>query len=229
MYSLILMTAMATSGDTASFGWRQAGCHGCYGSCYGGWGGCCGGSCHGAGWYGSACWGSCYGSSYQLSCHGYGMGHGAGFYGVPYTGHSCHGSACYGGCHGSCLGSACYGWSMGGGAIAPPAGPYFGAAPAPAVPTYANVIVELPAGAKLYVDGQLVNGAAATRRFHTPDLPAGQAFYYEMKAETEVDGKPVSQTTKVVVHAGETVTARFDKLTAAAPAGGPGGTSVATK
>ncbi|MBY0527437.1 MAG: TIGR03000 domain-containing protein [Gemmataceae bacterium] len=64
MYSVILMTALATSptvpdchGRCGCYG-GYAGCYGCYGGCYGGWGGCYGG-CYGGGCYGG--WGGCYG------------------------------------------------------------------------------------------------------------------------------------------------------------------------
>jgi uncharacterized protein (TIGR03000 family) len=89
----------------------------------------------------------------------------------------------------------------------------------------ARLTIELPATAKLYVDGAPVAGAGASRLFHTPDLAAGQAFYYDLKAEVEVNGKVETEAKRVVVRAGEAVTASFEKLVAAAVAG----TEVASK
>ena len=59
MYSMVLMVAMAPSGDVAGFG-HKGGCNGCYG------GGCSGSSCHGGGGFlgmrhKHGCSGGCYG------------------------------------------------------------------------------------------------------------------------------------------------------------------------
>jgi uncharacterized protein (TIGR03000 family) len=85
-----------------------------------------------------------------------------------------------------------------------------------ALPTRAEVTVQLPPAARLSVDGLAVAGDGGTRLFHTPDLADGQAYYYEMKADMDVAGRTVSQSLKVVVKAGASVTARFDELLAVA-------------
>jgi hypothetical protein len=63
MYGMILMTALAGSGDTASFGGRGRGCSGCDGVVVAG----CTGSCHGGGFLGlrGRRGHSCHGSSCQ--------------------------------------------------------------------------------------------------------------------------------------------------------------------
>jgi uncharacterized protein (TIGR03000 family) len=96
-------------------------------------------------------------------------------------------------------------------------------APAPAAPATggtssqgpARLTVELPTTAKLFVDGAEVAGAGATRQFHTPDLPAGEAFFYDLRAEVEVNGTVQAEEKRVVVRSGETVAASFAKLAAA--------------
>lgn len=139
MYSLLMMSAIATGGDAPAFNWGA----GCYGSCSGvvatgccgGYAvptGCCGGyavptGCCG----GTACYGGCCGGrpllplfptlrarvSARLSCFGsacYGSScHGSSCMGSSCYGSSCMGSSCYGSsCMGSsCYGSACYGSS----------------------------------------------------------------------------------------------------------------------
>jgi uncharacterized protein (TIGR03000 family) len=103
----------------------------------------------------------------------------------------------------------------------PPAGAAPTPAPAPASKPSAStadesaparLTVELPAGAKLYVDGTPTTLHGAVRQFHTPALPAGQAFYYELKAEVTIGGKTEVEQKRVVVRAGETITAEFPRL-----------------
>src|SRR5262249_43122388 len=66
MYSVVLMAALATSGETPDLG-RRGGCHGCrggcYGGCYGGYGWGCHG-CYGGGYRYGGCYGGCYGGGY---------------------------------------------------------------------------------------------------------------------------------------------------------------------
>src|SRR4051812_49953663 len=73
MYSVVLMVAVTTGGDTASFGHKGGGCTGymagCSGSCHGGGGGFLGGRSGGKHHKGGGCSGSCYGSGYG-SCYG---------------------------------------------------------------------------------------------------------------------------------------------------------------
>lgn len=68
----------------------------------------------------------------------------------------------------------------------------------------AKVIVRLPAEAKLYADGIETTLTSNERVFTTPALVPGQPFQYVMKAEFNQDGKPVSESRRVVVQAGET-------------------------
>ena len=208
-------------------------CHGtgCYGSsCYGSscHGSCYGSSCHGGGLFSrfgglfnrSSCHGSCYGSSCYGSGYGscYGSGYRAGCYG------SCYGSGCHGAVNYGCTG--CTGHIIGPVPVAPPVVPP-APAPTPTAPPIkssgdaapANLTVELPAtGAKLFVDGVLAAGYGVSRKFHTPELPAGQLFYYDLKAEVVVNGAVRTEETRVIVRAGDAVTASFPKLTVAVTA-----------
>jgi uncharacterized protein (TIGR03000 family) len=210
MYSLLLMSAMAGSGDATAFNGRFLGnhfaggcggcrgtvvvasCHGCSGcsGCYGS--GCYGSSCHG-GVFGSRIWGaSCYGSScLGSSCHG------------------CLGSSCLGSCHG-CFGTSTMGVTVIEGEIIT----------MPSTGTVkledqdaARIRIELPPGAKLFVDGQPVD--ATSGQFHTPPLPRGRTFTYDMKAEVTVNGKVIVEEKTITVKAGETTTEKFGKLTVA--------------
>lgn len=173
--------------------------------------GCYSSACYGSG-YGSACYGSCYGSS-------------------------SFGSACYGSCYGSGSGASCFGSApviYGGESYGAPVGEHYGTvclsgagtdtvvAARPTVTVEvagddkatASLSVELPAAAKLYVDGHLIAGGGEARQFHTPELPRGQAFFYEVKAEVEVNGTVEVESKRVVVKAGESLRESFPKLLA---------------
>jgi uncharacterized protein (TIGR03000 family) len=176
------------------------GCTGtsCHSSCYSS-------SCH------SSCYGSaCYGSSYRSSC----------------TGSSCTGSSCTG-----CYGGAVY---YGQSSFAPSnvivvgsslAGDSYGTitidntdtklATAKLNAAPARITVEVPASAKLYVDGVLKTAEGSVRNFHTPDLAKGQSYYYDLKAEITIDGVTMTDEKRIVVKAGETLNESFPKMVAA--------------
>jgi len=80
----------------------------------------------------------------------------------------------------------------------------------------ASLKFQLPADAKLYVDGQLTGITGTERAFVTPALTPGQKYYYDVKAELTVDGKAVTEEKRVIVEAGGSVVESFPKLTAAA-------------
>jgi uncharacterized protein (TIGR03000 family) len=76
----------------------------------------------------------------------------------------------------------------------------------------ATVTVNLPADARLYVDGVLCPLNSATRSFQTPDLDAGRRYYYTLKAEVERDGETRTASKRVVVEAGREVRVEFTEL-----------------
>jgi uncharacterized protein (TIGR03000 family) len=212
-------------------------CHGCCGGCYGS---CTGWSCFGS------CTGSCYGSGYGM---GYGMGYGApyGFgtlSGTPWQGHA----GCWGGCWGNAWGAptvvtgyGCAG-AMPGATI--PVIPMTGGAgtgtgtgdtktgdnkgtsgdtktgDATKKGSSANIKFRLPADAKLYVDGQLTTLTGTERAFVTPPLTTGK-YFYDVKAELVVDGKPVVEEKRVIVEPGADLEESFTALLLAANGGRP--------
>jgi uncharacterized protein (TIGR03000 family) len=237
MYSVVLLAALTAGESSPDFFFHRChgchGCHGCYGchGCWGGWGchGCAGcygcyGACYGSCYGGYGCYGGCYGGCCG-GCYGGGYGY-AGCWGAGY--------ACYGCCGG--YDSAAYH----GGHMAPmmgaPAGESIGkpkdedgemdkdkgkgkkgkggkeVEPDSVSATRARVVVELPAASKLFIDDRAIENSATRRTFRTPELEKGQAYFYEVRAEVMVDGKPVSETRRVVVRAGETVKADFRPL-----------------
>jgi uncharacterized protein (TIGR03000 family) len=203
MYSMMLMMAATPAGDASAFHGRwmaNHACHGCTG--YAVTAGCCGGGCSGgmvapAGCCGGGCYGN-WGANYRT-------GYGGGAWGVNFSG--------------SFSGYAVYGMGYGGPAVTfvpygttnlnPPDGS-----------EKSTLKVELPKDAKLFVDGKEVPGSGAARAFATPALPRGADFYYDLKAEVTLDGKPVVEEKRVIVRAGETVTTSFTKLMTGNPATG---------
>lgn len=207
---------------------RQASCSGCFGS-----------SCFGSSCFGTTCMGCTGGLYYSTGCYG-----------------SCYGG-CYGSCFGQtyvnpgfgCVGVVTgpvvsgYGQSMPGLEYTPgvevPQADEPKPAPTPkakaddeasrsierAAP--ARLIIELPKDAVLLVDGQETRGEGDSRLFHTPVLPAGQAFFYEFRAEMLINGKMEVEEKRVVVRAGDDLTESFPKLIAAAA--DKSGTSLAAK
>lgn len=185
MYSIVLMAALASAGDTPNWG---HGCHGCRG---------------GHGCWSSGCYG-CYGyGGYGYGCYGCWGGYGSGCYG-------CYG--CYGGC---CGGGYYSPYHVVPAApakpveMAPPPVEKKGAAA-----NQAKLLVELPADAKLFIDDQPMKTPAAHRTFNTPALQPGQAYYYMVRAEVVIDGKTHTETKQVIVRAGQTAEAKFTELLA---------------
>jgi uncharacterized protein (TIGR03000 family) len=197
MYSLVLMTAVASSGDAASFHWRSAGC--------------CGGApvvvrsapvIYSVGCYG------CTGCTGCTGCGGFTVGP------VVRYGYSCMG--CFGCCGGGCCGGIVTGATPA--RVAPPA-PM--AEPNTAEKKPASIELELPADAVLFVDGRAVPGSGATRAFATPELIAGRTYFYDMAAEITIDGKPARQELRVVVSGGETHKHTFNDLIARSKSAAP--------
>jgi uncharacterized protein (TIGR03000 family) len=220
MYSMVLMMALTTGGDTPALGHRGGGCCGCYGGGGGrhhGGGGCCG--CYGGGYayggcYGGGGWGGCYGG-------GWGGGYGGCYGGGGYISGGCYGGMGMG--YGSgIISGGCYGGGTmmyGGGMIMPGAGVQPGTGTGTGgeklktnprsketevlAPTPATIVVELPADAKLSIDGEATTSTGSSRVFTSPELQPGREYHYTLKAEVVRDGKPVVVEQTVAVKAGQ--------------------------
>ncbi|MFO0969428.1 MAG: TIGR03000 domain-containing protein [Gemmataceae bacterium] len=73
----------------------------------------------------------------------------------------------------------------------------------------ARVVIDVPADAKLYIDGHLMKTTSARRIFQTPDLVAGQTYFYDLKVEVVREGKTLSETQRVLLRPGYSATASF--------------------
>ena len=149
----------------------------------------------------------CYGGSYG------GWGYGGGYYG---GGWGCHGG--YGGCYG-------YGCNGGGNyapTVVPPGAP--GSPASEPVPPpkkvgelrgqndIAQLVFELPAEAKLYVDDHLISTASNQRVFNTPTLRPELTYYYIVRAELNRNGQIYSSSQLVSLRSGQIIQATFSNL-----------------
>jgi uncharacterized protein (TIGR03000 family) len=82
--------------------------------------------------------------------------------------------------------------------------------------TRARLIVEVPSDARLYVDDHLMKSTTEKRVFTTPQLRRGQTYYYILRAEVTRDGKPISESRRVTLRAGQSVRASFHDMDAVA-------------
>jgi uncharacterized protein (TIGR03000 family) len=204
MYTVVLMAALSTSPAATGFG-----LHGCHGynvatNAY----------CHGC-----ACAG-CYGG-YGSSAYGYGAyGYGSSFsiYAPPPCANVFGCTGCYG-CYGgwSCYGVALphHGYWHECTPVTPNPQPNLEETPAPKElkgkeQTRARVIIDAPADAKIYVDGNLVH--AGKRAFYTPELDGEQKYFYDVRAEIVRDGHTYSDTRRIILGAGHSVSASFPNL-----------------
>ncbi len=202
------------------FGHRKHSCHGCSGYSCSGYN--CFGSCHGCGGY-TGCYGGCVGYAGGASSWGPPIGM------PPYTlhGYNQGGTWTAGPPVVYSNPTAVYGSVTNVNPPAPtgtgtpadpkPIDPKPMVDPKPAEPKMmgASIKFQLPAGAKLIVDGRATTLTGAERSFSTPPLAAGQKFFYDVKAELMVDGTPVVEEKRVIVEAGANVTETFPKLFAA--------------
>ena len=125
------------------------------------------------------------------------------------SGHSSGGSSGYsygssGGSSGSSGGSS----GMSGGAA------YYGAVPGGVVmsetPADAAVLqVNVPADAKVFVNGYETTSTGESRRYVSSGLENGKSYTYELKAEIVRDGKPVTESQTVKMQAGQTQQVTF--------------------
>jgi uncharacterized protein (TIGR03000 family) len=205
MYTVILMAALAPGhATTGQYGAAPTcACRGCWG-CYGGY--------SGSGYNYMAA------SGYLSAFSTY-----APVAGAVATGcRGCYG--CYGGW--SCYGAPLPGhgtWSAAPPAAAP-AAPKAEETPAPKeqLPapkekkkdesTRAQLTLDVPEGAKVYLDGELMNLSPGKRLFQTPPLVSGRVYFYDLRVEVTRDGKTVTENQRVLLRPGQTVVAAFPGL-----------------
>jgi uncharacterized protein (TIGR03000 family) len=192
--------------------------------------GCAGYACSGYG-HGCAGVGAGYGCSGSYGCHGgrrhFGRrhgGHGCSGYGCAGYGYGCSGYGCAGYVCGGAIGG-CHGGSgtiivvpdkgkgKKGGSTLPPPSPGKGKTGTGEGVTTGTIIVNLPEGARLTVDGAPTNSTASSRVLFTPNLEPGYEYYYTLRAEVVRDGQTAAQTQRIAVRSGEETRVSFDFAT----------------
>src|SRR5262249_19381013 len=73
----------------------------------------------------------------------------------------------------------------------------------------AQLVVQLPSDAKLYIDNRLMKAKTGQRVFRTPELKNGQVYYYMLRVEVVRNGKKVAETRRGLVRAGQKSEAAF--------------------
>jgi uncharacterized protein (TIGR03000 family) len=215
MYTVVLMAAI-TSGHAATGQWRAGNpCRGCWG-CYGGYPG------SGYNYMVANGYQSAFSVYAPVSGYAAGSGSGAGVFGCA----GCYG--CYGGwsCYGVPLPGHGYWSQQPGGAGVPDKAkskveetpPPTEQLPIPKQKTSADgqvrarLTIDVPEGAKVFLDGELMNLAAGKRDFQTPDLQPGLTYYYDLRVEIVRDGQTIAENQRIILRPGQTVTAAFPNL-----------------
>jgi uncharacterized protein (TIGR03000 family) len=103
-----------------------------------------------------------------------------------------------------------------GGVVNPPKPVPTPAPPAPGLPPAASrfvpatLVVQLPAEAKLTIEGHATQSTEAERSFVSPPLEPGKTYSYALKATIIRDEKPVQVDRTVFVRAGETTRVQME-------------------
>ncbi len=79
----------------------------------------------------------------------------------------------------------------------------------PASSSVGVVALRLPADAEVWFDGTRINLEGTERKLTTPPLEPGQSYYYHVRARWTENGRPVEQTRKVNVQAGDRTVVDF--------------------
>jgi uncharacterized protein (TIGR03000 family) len=74
----------------------------------------------------------------------------------------------------------------------------------------ATIVVNVPADARLTIDGEATTSTSAQRVFVSPVLNPGQEYHYTLKAEFQKDGKTVSVSKDIAVTAGNETRVSLD-------------------
>jgi uncharacterized protein (TIGR03000 family) len=155
-----------------------------------------------------------------------------GCYGGP---NCCCGGGCGGGCgdgHGDCgcgggpgpVVAGAVGTVPGAGAVSPAGGAQVGTVQPVSLSSRdeasqaarARLVVEMPEGARLFIDDRPVAVRSGEATFRTPALEPGEEYYYQVRVEVERDGRTLQESRKVVFRAGDDLrTTFFSSLTQA--------------
>jgi len=74
----------------------------------------------------------------------------------------------------------------------------------------ATIVVNLPTGARLSVDGTPTSSTSERRTLVTPSLEVGENYVYTLRAEFVSNGQTMTQSQQVTVMGGQTSRVQFD-------------------
>ena len=76
--------------------------------------------------------------------------------------------------------------------------------------TEATLTVNVPANARIFVNGTSTRSQGTVRRYVSRGLTPGSEYSYEIKAEIDRDGQTIQETKIVKVRGGQTINVAFD-------------------
>jgi uncharacterized protein (TIGR03000 family) len=76
----------------------------------------------------------------------------------------------------------------------------------------ALLTVQVPEGTRVFVNGVPTKSTGMVRRYVSRNLAPGYHYTYEVRAEANIDGKPVVETKTVHMRAGQTAKLAFDVI-----------------
>lgn len=122
-------------------------------------------------------------------------------------------------CHpGSGLGGHWDGWDGAAGSYVPSTAPSSPTEETPATKpgkdgeARAHLILDLPPGAKLFVDNQPIQTAPGKHVLRTPSLRQGQLYYYDVRVEVVIAGQTFVRSKQLIVRPGEDLRASFSDV-----------------
>jgi len=78
----------------------------------------------------------------------------------------------------------------------------------------ATIRMDIPQGAKLFVDGAPIQVTPGTRVFYTPVLSAGERFFYDFRMEFTANGQTRREERRVIVESNQEIAVDFSQLPA---------------
>src|SRR5687768_9578201 len=223
-----VFAAAALLTSAADAGWWHGSGGGSSGGSSGGWGGSSGG---GGYWGASGGWGSSGGGGHRWFHHhrrhrwhgssgGWGgssggWGGSSGGYGHASSGGGSSGGSSGGGYYYAPMEYAPMKGSIPGDAPAAPMGDVPPEAPPAGEETSIDkadglLAIEVPADAKIFVNGQATRSTGEHREFVSRDLELGYNYAYEVRAEVIRDGQTIEQTKKIDLRAGKRAEVAFN-------------------
>ena len=82
---------------------------------------------------------------------------------------------------------------------------------------WATIVLQVPADARIFIDGQEMTSKATRRVYQTPILEPGETYYYDVRAEVVRNGKTITENRRVILNPGQRIAANFDDLGSSPP------------